>query len=137
ATHDLTVNGIHTYYVLAGATPVLVHNSGCDWDVTKIDEKYDKHVHGDGKRPGEEPDMPEYQDEIDGVDGFDRYQKDACTLMCGEKGPNVREVIRSGDGAVLRLDTSTGRLGIMQNGKITNFFRPDDPIAYMEKESAR
>jgi len=27
-THDITVNGIHTYYVLAGATPVLVHNSG-------------------------------------------------------------------------------------------------------------
>ncbi|MEV7641758.1 polymorphic toxin-type HINT domain-containing protein [Streptomyces rubiginosohelvolus] len=25
-THDLTVAGIHTYYVLAGATPVLVHN---------------------------------------------------------------------------------------------------------------
>ena len=27
-THDLTIMGIHTYYVLAGATPVLVHNSG-------------------------------------------------------------------------------------------------------------
>ncbi|WP_327373343.1 polymorphic toxin-type HINT domain-containing protein [Streptomyces sp. NBC_01216] len=25
-THDLTINNIHTYYVLAGATPVLVHN---------------------------------------------------------------------------------------------------------------
>ncbi|MGW1192081.1 polymorphic toxin-type HINT domain-containing protein [Streptomyces sp. NPDC002559] len=29
-THDLTVSDLHTYYVLAGATPVLVHNSdGC------------------------------------------------------------------------------------------------------------
>ncbi|MHA4815195.1 polymorphic toxin-type HINT domain-containing protein [Streptomyces aculeolatus] len=27
-THDLTLNDIHTYYVLAGQTPVLVHNSG-------------------------------------------------------------------------------------------------------------
>ncbi|CAM5515640.1 hypothetical protein STENM223S_03188 [Streptomyces tendae] len=26
-THDLTVNDIHTYYVLAGQTPVLVHNA--------------------------------------------------------------------------------------------------------------
>ncbi|WP_327170164.1 polymorphic toxin-type HINT domain-containing protein [Streptomyces sp. NBC_01336] len=26
-TYDLTVNGLHTYYVLAGATPVLVHNT--------------------------------------------------------------------------------------------------------------
>ncbi|MFF9410136.1 RHS repeat-associated core domain-containing protein [Streptomyces anandii] len=28
-THDLTIEGIHTYYVLAGETPVLVHNSNC------------------------------------------------------------------------------------------------------------
>ncbi|MCX5128284.1 polymorphic toxin-type HINT domain-containing protein [Streptomyces sp. NBC_00347] len=27
-THDLTIADIHTYYVLAGATPVLVHNCG-------------------------------------------------------------------------------------------------------------
>ncbi|WP_308457939.1 polymorphic toxin-type HINT domain-containing protein [Streptomyces sp. SM11] len=27
-THDLTINDTHTYYVLAGATPVLVHNCG-------------------------------------------------------------------------------------------------------------
>ncbi|MGC4896185.1 polymorphic toxin-type HINT domain-containing protein [Micromonospora sp. DT31] len=26
--HNLTVNGVHTYYVLAGTTPVLVHNCG-------------------------------------------------------------------------------------------------------------
>ncbi|WEH32590.1 polymorphic toxin-type HINT domain-containing protein [Streptomyces sp. AM 4-1-1] len=28
-TNDLTVDRIHTYYVLAGQTPVLVHNSNC------------------------------------------------------------------------------------------------------------
>ncbi|WP_222943223.1 polymorphic toxin-type HINT domain-containing protein [Streptomyces parvus] len=28
-THDLTVSGLHTYYVFAGETPVLVHNSTC------------------------------------------------------------------------------------------------------------
>ncbi|MFI2030963.1 polymorphic toxin-type HINT domain-containing protein [Streptomyces buecherae] len=27
-THDLTVSGVHTYYVVAGRAPVLVHNSG-------------------------------------------------------------------------------------------------------------
>ncbi|GLU50525.1 hypothetical protein Nans01_48760 [Nocardiopsis ansamitocini] len=137
--HNLTVEDLHTYHVVAGQTPILVHNDNgdCGWDMTKLDEKYDKHVFGDGKRPGEDPDMPEYQDEINGVDGFDRYQQDACALMCGPKGEGVREVVRSGDGAILRLDTSTGRLGIMQNGKITNFFRPDDPIAYMDNESQR
>nr|WP_323183658.1 polymorphic toxin-type HINT domain-containing protein [Streptomyces prunicolor] len=29
-TYNLTVTDLHTYYVLAGETPVLVHNSGCD-----------------------------------------------------------------------------------------------------------
>ncbi|MFD7770917.1 polymorphic toxin-type HINT domain-containing protein [Streptomyces sp. NPDC059787] len=28
-THDLTVDDLHTYYVLAGETPVLVHNNNC------------------------------------------------------------------------------------------------------------
>ncbi|WAP55056.1 polymorphic toxin-type HINT domain-containing protein [Streptomyces sp. S465] len=32
-THDLTVSGIHTYYVLAGMTPILVHNCNIDVDV--------------------------------------------------------------------------------------------------------
>ncbi|QNE77537.1 sugar-binding protein [Streptomyces finlayi] len=40
-TYDLTVVGVHTYYVLAGETPVLVHNTNCDvagrglWQLTK------------------------------------------------------------------------------------------------------
>ncbi|MEK2479131.1 hypothetical protein [Streptomyces noursei] len=28
-TYNLTVEGLHTYYALAGKTPVLVHNSNC------------------------------------------------------------------------------------------------------------
>ncbi|MEU5098829.1 RHS repeat-associated core domain-containing protein [Streptomyces sp. NPDC020996] len=28
-TRNLTIDGLHTYYVLAGQTPVLVHNSNC------------------------------------------------------------------------------------------------------------
>ncbi|MGW0120201.1 polymorphic toxin-type HINT domain-containing protein [Streptomyces sp. NPDC003327] len=28
-TYNLTIDDLHTYYVLAGATPVLVHNSNC------------------------------------------------------------------------------------------------------------
>ncbi|MEV8248431.1 polymorphic toxin-type HINT domain-containing protein [Streptomyces rochei] len=40
--HNLTVSNAHTYYVLAGATPVLVHNTGgnghmCDISVTSSD----------------------------------------------------------------------------------------------------
>jgi hypothetical protein len=32
-TYNLTVDDLHTYYVLAGETPVLVHNSNCSIDV--------------------------------------------------------------------------------------------------------
>ena len=67
--------------------------------------------------------MPEYQNKVGGVDGFNRYRDDAISPMSGPKGPGVREVTRSGDGAVLRMD-STGRVGFLQDGKITNFFRP-------------
>ncbi|MFI6596885.1 RHS repeat-associated core domain-containing protein [Nonomuraea sp. NPDC050536] len=28
--HNLTITDMHTYYVLAGGTPILVHNAGCD-----------------------------------------------------------------------------------------------------------
>lgn len=33
-TYDLTIDGLHTYYVLAGSTPVLVHN--CDGELQGI-----------------------------------------------------------------------------------------------------
>ena len=34
--HNLTVDGLHTYHVLAGHTPVLVHNCGPDIDVNDL-----------------------------------------------------------------------------------------------------
>ncbi|MEV8588703.1 polymorphic toxin-type HINT domain-containing protein [Streptomyces sp. NPDC051180] len=30
-TYNLTIEGVHTYYVLAGEIPVLVHNAKCPW----------------------------------------------------------------------------------------------------------
>ncbi|MEX3103603.1 MULTISPECIES: hypothetical protein [unclassified Streptomyces] len=38
-TYDLTVGKLHTYYVLAGAAPVLVHNCGGAEDATEIASK--------------------------------------------------------------------------------------------------
>ncbi|MEU6404634.1 polymorphic toxin-type HINT domain-containing protein [Streptomyces sp. NPDC046985] len=42
-THDLTVAVTHTYYVLAGQTPVLVHNCG-ESDVTTVYRKQDTSI---------------------------------------------------------------------------------------------
>ncbi len=33
--YNLTIDTTHTYYVMAGTTPVLVHNSGC-WSTTTV-----------------------------------------------------------------------------------------------------
>ncbi|MET9881257.1 polymorphic toxin-type HINT domain-containing protein [Actinacidiphila glaucinigra] len=36
AAYNLTVSDLHTYYVLAGTTPVLVHNSSCGVPSTRV-----------------------------------------------------------------------------------------------------
>jgi hypothetical protein len=56
AMHNLTVADIHTYYVLAGKTPVLVHNCGpMDLNFNQIRQRIRDHVmvnHGDTDVPG-------------------------------------------------------------------------------------
>ncbi|WP_212908495.1 RHS repeat-associated core domain-containing protein [Streptomyces sp. TS71-3] len=44
--YNLTVDGLHTYYVLAGKAPVLVHNSSCPVPISKgrWDHVWDRHV---------------------------------------------------------------------------------------------
>ncbi|MGW0402095.1 polymorphic toxin-type HINT domain-containing protein [Streptomyces sp. NPDC003002] len=49
-TYNLTVDDLHTYYVLAGRTPVLVHNSNCP-EVDEISENISKHALESAKRP--------------------------------------------------------------------------------------
>ncbi|MFD9224143.1 polymorphic toxin-type HINT domain-containing protein [Streptomyces sp. NPDC060064] len=46
-TYNLTVDDLHTYYVLAGKTPVLVHNSNCNlFDGDGWQHVLDEHVDG-------------------------------------------------------------------------------------------
>jgi RHS repeat-associated protein len=61
-THDLTITGIHAYYVLAGATPLLVHNCGDGDDFEEPEElfrapaKGNKASESDGLDPANHPD---------------------------------------------------------------------------------
>ncbi|MFT2016419.1 hypothetical protein ACMA1D_11330 [Streptomyces sp. 796.1] len=52
-THDLTVSGVHTYYVVAGETPALVHNSSYSVSISKgrLDHIWDRHVVRGGELP--------------------------------------------------------------------------------------
>lgn len=87
-TFNLTVQGVHTYYVLAGRTPVLVHNMGDDpppwvqqqmWD-QDLEEGADAHDldywGGDGvvyRVPGEG--TPSGRPYIGSSDNWDQRQK--------------------------------------------------------------
>jgi RHS repeat-associated protein len=129
--HNLTIRALHTYYVVAGETPVLVHN--CDFAPGVADIKYDKHVLGVGKKNG--PDMPEYDHE----GGFERYVDDAKRLMCSDTCPaGATQTTRKigGVDTVIRMDAS-GKIGMREGNRITTYFRPDNPLDYFGGQAAR
>ncbi|GHA77620.1 hypothetical protein GCM10010345_94030 [Streptomyces canarius] len=44
--YNLTVSDLHTYYVLAGETPVLVHNSNCGPSLKDLQKDYPRRTVG-------------------------------------------------------------------------------------------
>lgn len=51
-TYNLTVDDLHTYYVLAGQTPVLVHNSNCGIGRKLIGDERADHILDGHRYPG-------------------------------------------------------------------------------------
>ncbi|GAB2628714.1 RHS repeat-associated core domain-containing protein [Streptomyces capparidis] len=45
-TYNLTVDGLHTYYVLAGKTPILVHNANCGPSLKHLQKDYPRRTVG-------------------------------------------------------------------------------------------
>ncbi|GAA2250036.1 hypothetical protein GCM10010145_16760 [Streptomyces ruber] len=63
--HNLTVSDVHTYYVLAGATPVLVHNCG---DVYRSDTRDPSEIFDGGFAPkGDNMNLEEHVAGVSGV----------------------------------------------------------------------
>ncbi|MFJ8104610.1 polymorphic toxin-type HINT domain-containing protein [Streptomyces sp. NPDC096132] len=137
--YNLTVEQLHTYYVLAGSVPVLVHNS-CPL-VRRPDfnssysavRHYAKHVLGikagkKGKLAAlEGADMPEFR----GSRGFARYREAARDFMSGA-GPEGSISLPSSSGGMFRVDPQSGYFGYMNSsGSISTFFRPKgSPVEY-------
>ncbi|WP_127504075.1 polymorphic toxin-type HINT domain-containing protein [Actinoplanes solisilvae] len=113
---NLTVADFHTYYVIADATPVLVHN--CDFGPGEADIHYDKHALGldDAGQPTRKADMAEYS---------------VCPA-------GAQETVRTLDGqsTVIRLD-SKGRVGMRVGDRITTYFRPDNPRGFFDQQANR
>ncbi|MFY1633364.1 polymorphic toxin-type HINT domain-containing protein [Solwaraspora sp. WMMB335] len=87
--HDLTIADIHTYYVMVGETPVLVHNTGGCWrgSFDNLPTGKQSHVRTVGS-----------EDEL--RDLFGRMTNGAEQLPA--RGPKIPEVYRQADGTVIQ-----------------------------------
>ncbi|GAA1068234.1 RHS repeat-associated core domain-containing protein [Streptomyces asiaticus] len=79
-THDLTISGIHTYYVLAGEASVLVHNTGpgCGPNISTRYEKagdLGKYTEGQKTRDPASQWYHEYLSEEELLDGVNKAPK--------------------------------------------------------------
>ncbi|MEU6479908.1 RHS repeat-associated core domain-containing protein [Streptomyces sp. NPDC047017] len=95
-THDLTITGIHTYYVLAGATPVLVHNSGGACPLYRSDTRGPDEIFESGFEPrGDNMDLLEHASGYSRNSGY--ISTTTSESVAIKRGGNVYE-IRGVDG---------------------------------------
>lgn len=73
--HNLTITDLHTYYVLAGETPVLVHNSGCGPGIsTRYEKAGDIGKYADGQKT-RDPASQWYHEELSNEELLDGINK--------------------------------------------------------------
>ncbi|KAB2587498.1 hypothetical protein F5983_37650 [Streptomyces arboris] len=126
AVYNLTISNLHTYYVLAGSTPVLVHNSGCGPDLGESwKPKPASQVCGTGG-------CEKVADHIQSVIGgdimriTDRYGAPQLGKYRGiDSGWNYHDVVVK-DGRV--FDATTGRRGEPIDQYRANFEYGDDLV---------
>ncbi|WP_308190031.1 polymorphic toxin-type HINT domain-containing protein [Streptomyces sp. MBT42] len=117
-THDLTIEDIHAYYVLAGATPVLVHNCGGGTTVYR----------GVSEISGETGELnPAFDDAVEGIArprGGDstpelhqqgHTDSDYTSWTTSEAAAIRAATMRGGNGVVLRGTIPTGRFHVHPN----------------------
>ncbi|MFE9860507.1 polymorphic toxin-type HINT domain-containing protein [Streptomyces sp. NPDC005780] len=99
--HNLTVADLHTYYVLAGRTPVLVHNSNGSCAVWQSEF--------DNLPKGKQGHVREMPDEQTMRDAFERWTAGAERLPA--RGPKIPDVYRLEDGTVIQWRTASASGG--------------------------
>ncbi len=115
--HDLTVADLHTYYVLAGNTPVLVHNTnGCFGDKWTSQGNLDRHFGDHGAEMGFKA-QAEY-----------RYAAEDLMCTCGGRRPGV--LMKQDGNTRYYLDPKTGEFGVASNRGIVTYYVPDNPMGH-------
>ncbi|WP_322763069.1 polymorphic toxin-type HINT domain-containing protein [Frankia sp. Cr2] len=118
---NLTVEGLHTYYVEAGTTPVLVHNADdCFGDKWTSQSNLDQHFGDHGSEMGFKS-QAEY-----------RYAAEDLMCTCGGRRPGV--LIKQDGKTKYYLDPRTGEFGVASDRGIVTYFKPDDPMSYFNKQ---
>ncbi|MFD6275438.1 Hint domain-containing protein [Streptomyces sp. NPDC060209] len=119
-THDLTVSGLHTYYVLAGTTPVLVHNNDCGVSAETLEQAWQtwntpanlehvidpaKHGFGDlvAKSGGREQALRSIMDSLKGATDLPAAGKYEVSRVIGGETVTIRGAVVNG---VPRLGTA-------------------------------
>ncbi|BAC67909.1 RHS repeat-associated core domain-containing protein [Streptomyces avermitilis] len=111
--YDLTVEGLHTYYVLAGETPVLVHNGSC-WSSTNRKTSV-KNAFGHWKK---------HKSEFPNLNNAKEYVE-AGTDFLRSTDPSVLTRTRA-NGDVIRFNPATDEFGVMDpSGVPRTYFKPD------------
>ncbi|MFI9114113.1 HNH/ENDO VII family nuclease [Streptomyces venezuelae] len=101
-TYNLTVDDLHTYYVLAGATPVLVHNSNCPTFWSRKDYN--------GQRIYQRDDLvnPDYFSPVDkyGRSNLKRMQQGLAPLGPDGQPLNLHHMLQTQDGPIAEVTHS-------------------------------
>ncbi|GAA2723422.1 polymorphic toxin-type HINT domain-containing protein [Actinocorallia aurantiaca] len=105
--HNLTVADLHTYYALAGGTPVLVHNAGGCWR-----DRFD--ALPDGRQAGS---VKIVKDAKELRSLFDNLAEGAERLPA--RGPKIPEVYKLEDGTVVQWRTAS-----QSGGETIDIFPP-------------
>ncbi|MBC6463510.1 polymorphic toxin-type HINT domain-containing protein, partial [Actinomadura sp. HBU206391] len=110
--HNLTIDGIHTYYVEAGNTPVLVHNSNCGLGRDLIDGDAQYHIiagnrtGGGHKWPGQpgKTVFPESWDTDKILDGVADVATNPTSTWMWQKGAQGSMYTKKGDPSRVKIE---------------------------------
>ncbi|MDX3763806.1 RICIN domain-containing protein [Streptomyces sp. AK02-04a] len=112
---DLTVSGLHTFYVKAGATSVLVHNCGDRW--TSHGSLRD-HFIDHGAEVGAQSER--------------EYEAGAAFLACDcdPADPSILRRFDSVTQTATYFDNATGEIAVKSKKGLVTYFKPDRGVDY-------
>jgi pyocin large subunit-like protein len=113
--HNLTIGELHTYYVVAGDAPILVHNCKSPIWTAKKNVSSVENAYGHFKKHG---------GEFEDVQNSLQYVRKARDFFDNPTSTTLSHARTNGD--VVRFDPVTDNFGVMTKaGTPRTFFRPD------------